>query len=126
AFVGVENHVVADGLRRPERGDAPQAKTLLCYDALQQGLRVREYLARLRAILLVLQDFWIQALELPRPEKRRPVDVFGNLRQRNMVPDLKPQLLRPRDVQRRPIRLERAPARRLERKHVALVARPRR
>ena len=54
--------------------------SLLADDAVEQRLRVVEQLARRRAVLGMVEDRREAALQLPRREEERPVDVRHELR----------------------------------------------
>jgi len=73
-LVGVEHDVVAVGRRGEEPVGAMRLERPFLDDGLQQRLRVLEELARLLAIVGVLEDLRIRALELPGDEERCPVD----------------------------------------------------
>ncbi len=52
---------------------------------IQQRVGFGEDLTRLRAVLLVIEDARINALQSPGVEERRPVDELAQRRQRKIV-----------------------------------------
>ena len=84
-FVGVQFHIVAHPVSREETIDSARLNQFFADHFFQKFLRVGEQLARLLAVFLVLQNFWINAAQFPRMEKRRPVDEGNQIGQRNPV-----------------------------------------
>ena len=72
-----ENDVVSVSARRPEAVDATRVQQALRLDLAQQLLRVTEQLARRGALRRAVEDCRVLALELPRVEEERPVDVLA-------------------------------------------------
>ncbi|MPL88384.1 hypothetical protein SDC9_34404 [bioreactor metagenome] len=80
-LAGEQPDVVALGIRRPEAHHRLGVEPLLGDDAVKHRLRVGEQRARRRALLLVLEDARIDALQLPGLEERGPVDIARDLGQ---------------------------------------------
>ena len=112
ARVGLD--VVADRVRGEEAVNAPGLQQPLLDDAIEQRIPLVEDLLRLRAVLFVFQNLRIDALQLPRVEERRPVDVLPQRPQREVVEHAHTRELGLRHVVRRPRDRGAAGARRLE------------
>ena len=82
ADVAVDDEVVVLGVRRPESVDAACLQRALGGDLVEQLVRIREQVARDLSLLRVVEDRRIAALELPRVEEERPVDVVAQRRDR--------------------------------------------
>ena len=76
----VERDVIAVGVRGPEAVDAAGFQPLIRLDLVQQLLRVFEQLTCSSAMRGVVENRWVLALQLPRVEEERPVDVLAQLR----------------------------------------------
>src|SRR2546430_15830983 len=84
AHAVVERDVVAVGTRGPEAVYPTRLKPTLGDDLVEQLLRVAEQLACRGALRRAVQDRGIFALQLPRVEEERPVDVLSQLRERRL------------------------------------------
>src|SRR5262249_10073455 len=74
-LAGVDLDVVADRIRREKSQDGARPHQSFGHDPFQERLRVREEFACRVADDRVLEDRGVIALQLPRLEERRPVDV---------------------------------------------------
>ena len=77
ADAAVEHDVVALGPRRPEAVDAARLQRSVGGDLVEQLVRGLEEVARDLALLRVVEDRRVAALELPGVEEERPVDVVA-------------------------------------------------
>jgi len=84
---GIHFDVVAVLCRRPETDHAAGGQPLLSHQGVEHGLRVGIELARLGADHLVGEDGRELARQLPRIEKRRPVDIAAEFREVVIVED---------------------------------------
>ena len=83
-FVRVNDDRIALRGSRPEPIDAFRGEQPTVDDLFQDRFPVGKRFCRLLAHDLVGQNLWVLPMKLPRHEKRRPVDVFRDLRQRNL------------------------------------------
>ena len=83
--VGVELDIVADRAGGKEAVDAARGDQVLLDDAIEQRVGFREELARLLALLRVVEDARIDAFQPPGVEERRPVDELAERGQREVV-----------------------------------------
>ena len=81
-FVGVNFHVVADGVRGKQSIDGAKLQQFLRDDFVEKFLRVGEQFARFFAVLFMLKNFGINAAQFPGVEKWRPVDQRHEVFQR--------------------------------------------
>ena len=72
----VEADVIADGVWREEADDAAGAESFFGEDAFEEFLRVVVEAAGLLAVLLVIEDLRVDALEFPSPEEGGVVEVL--------------------------------------------------
>ncbi len=83
--VGVELDVVADGAGGKEAVDAACGDQIFLDDVIEESVGIGEELARLLALLFVLEDARVDAFESPGVEERRPVDEFAQRGERKVV-----------------------------------------
>ena len=83
--VRVQLDIVAHGVGGKEAVDAARRDQLLLDDRIEQRIGFGEDLARLLALLRVVEDARINALQLPGVEERRPVDELAQRGQRKVV-----------------------------------------
>ena len=79
AAIGVELEIVAMGGSGEDAVDAVGGKQLFRDDAVQQGVAVGEELSRFPALVGMIEDAGVDALEAPGVEERGPVDVGAEL-----------------------------------------------
>ena len=76
----IEDHdIIAVRIGRPEAIDRTSLNQSFRHDAIEQCAGVVEQFARGLAVMWMLQDRGEAALELPRGEEERPVDVGNDL-----------------------------------------------
>ena len=85
--VGVELDVVADGVGGEEAVDAAGGDEVLRDDVVEERVGFGEYLARLLALLGVVEDARVDAFEAPGVEERRPVDELAQGGEGEVVED---------------------------------------
>src|ERR1019366_5766061 len=95
--------VVAVRVRTEEPVDASRGQEVVFHDAVEERLRVREELSRLLAYTVVLEELGIPATELPRVEKRRPVDERHEVREWHVVQGARAHERRNGDLEARPV-----------------------
>ena len=83
--VGVELDIVADGAGGKEAVDAARGDEVLLDDAIEERVGVGEDLARLRALLRMVEDARVDAFQAPGVEERRPVDELAQRGQGKVV-----------------------------------------
>ena len=93
-------------IRRPKAVHAAGRQSLLANDPLQQSLGIVPQPPSFFAGHGIGQDRRVFALHLPGHEIGRPIDVFGDLRQRKIVEHAAAEERRHVDPHRRPIGLE--------------------
>src|SRR5438045_4215145 len=80
-LVSVNFNVVPDGVCWPESVNPAWDQEIFRYDVLQKFLRIVEKFARLFADLRVIENRRVTAAQLPRMEKRRPIDIRNKITQ---------------------------------------------
>src|SRR5690606_26552984 len=104
--VGIESHVIAYGVGRPETDHGLGRKPFFLDDLLEHRLGIGPKRARSLALRLVLKNGRITALEFPGLEERRPVDIAGDFRQIEIREDPRTEEAGPGRGVARPVRSE--------------------
>src|SRR5205809_4112283 len=81
--ISINMDIIADGVCRPKRINAARHKEIFRYDLFKKLLRIIEKLAGLFTDLWVVENRRVTAAQLPRMEKRRPIDVGNKITQRD-------------------------------------------
>ena len=82
-IICVHFHILTHTVGRPKTGHGPRGETLIGNDVLQHFLPVGKQLLRFLAFLGLVENRRVHPVQLPRPEKGRPIDVGGQHIQRN-------------------------------------------
>src|SRR5260370_20404734 len=84
--ISIDMDIVADGVCGPESVNPAWDQKIFRYDSLKQLICIVEKFARLFADLRVIENRRVTAAQLPRMEKRRPIDVRNKITQRDCDP----------------------------------------
>ena len=84
-YEGRELDIVTHSIGGKETVDPARRDPVFLNHAIEQRIGIGEELARLLAVVCVIENAGVDALQTPRMEERRPVDEFTQCRQRKVV-----------------------------------------